>query len=400
MRPARWAILGVASLVVLVSSAPASGSGPPPDLAAHWARAEIGSLLRIGAIGGFPDGSFRPDDTITKAQFVRLLTAALRITLTDSAAPFAGMRSHWAESACSAAVSADILRIEDYPDGFSPDSPLSRLEFATMLVRAGGLSGGSPVGFSDLALVDEERLRHVWAVADAGLVTGFPDGTFRPGNPATRAEAAVTVVRLLNLRASISPSAADFALASELMRHDSGRHCALFSGTGHAIVFSTDRTCGPSLALALDGRLVSASGVFEHPAYADGRLTHVLPPYAGDTFPQGLYLTSWELEFTDDGQDRDHLPSCARMIDLIAKKTPGMVIESGIWRGMELPGGHQILWSGAESRFLLVLTEYGGAIDGLVYPLFEPGRFTRVPAGMAAFGLTWEHDVYVLPFLL
>jgi hypothetical protein len=88
------------------------------------------------------------------------------------------------------------------PDGrFRPDAPLTRAELAALLLRALGLPGADTAPFHD---VDDDAwyLADVGGVARAGLMRGDPDGTFRPGDAVSRAEVAATLRALVGLTAA------------------------------------------------------------------------------------------------------------------------------------------------------------------------------------------------------
>lgn len=99
---------------------------------------------------------------------------------------------------------ADLGVVKGYPDGtFRPAAPVTRAETAALLVRALSLAAGpAPAAptFSDLG-PDHWAFPVVEAAARAGLFKGFPDGTFRPGEPVTRAQAAALLLRLTNATA-------------------------------------------------------------------------------------------------------------------------------------------------------------------------------------------------------
>lgn len=160
----------------------------------------------MGILAGYPDGNFKPNAYGTRGEFVAMLVRALGLKPQDAMATVftdeAGFG--WARGAISAAVRAGL--VAGYADGtFGASRPITRKEIAVILDRV--LSKGlaqMPMA-DELTFADAEDIP-AWAksgvrtAGKAGLVRGFPDGTFLPGNPATRAEQAVMLHRLVTQR--------------------------------------------------------------------------------------------------------------------------------------------------------------------------------------------------------
>ncbi len=200
-----------------VSVNPAAVEGMT-DIASHWARDSIVQLLRAGVVSGNGDGTYNPNGTLTRAAFVKMLTGARRLTpLPGDAGGFADTGSHWVagQGYVGAAAAAGILKVGEYEGArFEPDRPITREEIAIMVTRAlgrdsaavlrsvpvvGGLASVGGKLFTDAG--SWARPGHVAEAIDLGIVTGYaePDGrySFRPDRQATRAEAAVMIVRAM-----------------------------------------------------------------------------------------------------------------------------------------------------------------------------------------------------------
>lgn len=185
----------------------APGLTLPTDLTGHWAEADVYKLMSIGAVTGFTDGTFRPGRLVTRAEFAVMLTRALRIPPAETAPPFIDPIPAWASGYLSAAVDRGL--IGGYDDGtFRPDEFVTREAAAAMLVRAlpraaGGAGTGAmlpdPDAFTDAGDISAWASESVALAVRYGLITGFEDGTFRPQSPTTRAQAAALTARLLNL---------------------------------------------------------------------------------------------------------------------------------------------------------------------------------------------------------
>jgi hypothetical protein len=158
------------------------------DIGRHWAKTDIAAAVEKGLIDGYGDYTFRPDQTITRAEAAALLTRAFKLNKVKAIAYSDVAPSHWSYSYIAKAAQAGI--VDGYPDlTFAPDKPVTRMEMTAMAARALKLSGkrrGS-VPFTD---VDDEY----WGVGilkqmkAEGWIEGFPDGSYRPEKPATRAE--------------------------------------------------------------------------------------------------------------------------------------------------------------------------------------------------------------------
>lgn len=160
----------------------------------HWAIVQIEDLVSRGIISGFTDGSFKPGDPLTRAQFAKMLCLALGIP-TSGSNNFTDTKGHWAESYISTLVSNGI--INGYADGtFRPDKTITRAEICTIIARAMDLeTGTTAASFTD---TDGHWAKNdIQLIASNGIVNGYTDGSFRPNSSATRAEVSVILYRML-----------------------------------------------------------------------------------------------------------------------------------------------------------------------------------------------------------
>ena len=177
---------------------------PPKDVAGHWAEREILIVAARGLLGVNSDGLFEPAKVMTRAEAARLVVLAFgRSEIRPMGPRFAdvAMKSMYAGYIESAAQ-AGWLDVTD--SSFRPDDPMTREVFAGMLVRALGYSRVAkmpvqiPLTYGDAAGIDP-ALRNSVALA-AGLGIFGAGGQFRPKDGLTRAEAAVTVLRVARAR--------------------------------------------------------------------------------------------------------------------------------------------------------------------------------------------------------
>jgi hypothetical protein len=171
-------------------------SGIFPDMRGHWALEYVSFLQSRGIIGGYPDGTFRPEEPVTRAALAVMILKAKNLNPNPEAATFPDVpRTHWAAGAIGAVRAAGFL--QGYPDGsFRPERELTRAEAAVVLNKAfQPQPEGSFPAFRDLeghwAKSDVQQL------AAAGIIGGYPDGTFRPDQKVKRAELAAMLAKIL-----------------------------------------------------------------------------------------------------------------------------------------------------------------------------------------------------------
>ena len=167
---------------------------------ASWARDAVDTLLGANMVVGMAPGVFEPNGLLTRAQFATLLVKAdglapQRFTPT----PFTDVApTAWYAPYVAAAYRAGLVAGVG-SGSFAPDAPVTREEMAVMLSKAILEDDGSHslARFSDAGSVASWARAGVEAVVGAGIMTGFPDGTFRPRSVATRAQAAAVVASYL-----------------------------------------------------------------------------------------------------------------------------------------------------------------------------------------------------------
>lgn len=146
---------------------------------------------------GYPDGSFGPSRNMTRAEvttmFARLLTEQIEPDKTYTNTFNDVPKSHWAANYIGYMQQFGI--INGYNGSFRPNDPVTRAEFAAIASRFEKLTEGTK-SFSDVPST-HWAAKYINFAATRGWVTGYPDGTFKPGNPITRAEVATVTCRLL-----------------------------------------------------------------------------------------------------------------------------------------------------------------------------------------------------------
>ena len=163
------------------------------DITGHWAEAVIARLAGRNAVSGYPDGSFQPDNPITRAEFATVLVNSYNLT-GQSRPAFADTTGHWAEEAVGIAMVYGIISGYDAVN-FGPDDLITREQMTVMMVRAArlttdtGVATENSLSFSDSGAVSAWAQEAVSAAVRHGIIQGDPENNFRPQDNATRAEA-------------------------------------------------------------------------------------------------------------------------------------------------------------------------------------------------------------------
>lgn len=170
-----------------------------------WAEASITALSEKQIVQGYGDGTFLPNNTITREEFVKLVVTAFGLETGEAAEPaFEDVEADsWYAPYLAAAKEAGI--VEGYADGtFGVGAPISRQDIAVMLYRAAEdmdktlSTAVEEATFADEAQIGEYAAAAVKALQMAGVISGTPEGNFEPVRNATRAEACVMVDKLIN----------------------------------------------------------------------------------------------------------------------------------------------------------------------------------------------------------
>ena len=106
----------------------------------HWSESYIEELFDQGITGGYPDGTYRPEALVTRAEMAVFLLNAMGISppALDGSHPFSDVTSHWAEIFIEELFDQGITG--GYPDGtYRPENSVTRAEMAVFLVNAFGI---------------------------------------------------------------------------------------------------------------------------------------------------------------------------------------------------------------------------------------------------------------------
>ncbi|TXK85995.1 immunoglobulin-like domain-containing protein [Paenibacillus sp. N3.4] len=175
-----------------------SFAAPSSDTSKHWAKDQIGIWTALDLADGYPDGTFKPDNSVTRAEFMALVNRTFNYT-TKADIKFKDVAiSDWFYADVAKAQAAGY--IEGYEDGsMKPLETISRQEAAVIVSRIKKLPianlNGTPTTFVDAAQIANWSKAPIQSVVQAGYMNGYPGQLFKPTGLITRAEAIVSLDR-------------------------------------------------------------------------------------------------------------------------------------------------------------------------------------------------------------
>lgn len=192
------------SLTTFASAGNAQSKAEFKDLKDHWSQNTVEKLISKGVVGGYQDKTFRPENSVTRAEFSKMLNKALKLKTIDNNF-FPDIKDHWARENINTLVNEGVIIKAEYGESYNPDKEITRLEIAKMLVRSLGYEENldyknKTLDFTDSDLIAEKDKNLILIAKETELVGGYEDKTFRPNNKATRAESCVMIMRALELK--------------------------------------------------------------------------------------------------------------------------------------------------------------------------------------------------------
>ena len=174
------------------------------DINGHWAEKDILMLASVGLVNGVSDTSFNPDASITRAEFIAIISRILKLPENGYAGEFSDVsESDWYASVLSAAEAEKIIPSEMYADGnIYPNNQITREEMTSIIVKSYEAFTGTEAqkhgfgNFTDTAEISEYAKEYVEKGLLLRIIQGLSETQFGPKNNATRAQATVLAKRL------------------------------------------------------------------------------------------------------------------------------------------------------------------------------------------------------------
>lgn len=160
------------------------------DVSGHWAENIVSKWIEAGKINGYEDGSFKPDNNMTRAEFAKVLASVISIKIAEYAEhEFLDVKeSDWYYESVKKLVTLNVVAPGE---SFNPSNFITRQDVMTMAGRAFYyISENQELlsKFNDADKVSDYAKEYVAGLIDAEIVSGYEDNTIRPLNNITRAE--------------------------------------------------------------------------------------------------------------------------------------------------------------------------------------------------------------------
>ncbi len=243
----------------------------------YWAQTAIEYFAKQGVVSGNGNGAFLPEEAVTREQFCKMLVLTFQAPLsTPKASSFSDMTAdRWSFEYVE--VCKNYMTEYANPFGglpaFHPEEDASREDIAVALVRMMGLTDSdvknkyyASNAFSDSGSISPKLLPYVSLACEKGLISGYPDGTFRPSKGITRAES----VTLLNraTKQAVTDANKELELSANCVYGDSGKKASIYVDAEEGTAVTID---GNKVEMSSNGS--KYKGVYSYTFTAEGSKT-------------------------------------------------------------------------------------------------------------------------------
>lgn len=169
------------------------------DYDGHWAKATIDKWVGEGKMSGYPDGTFKPNIKVTRAEFVKMVNSIIEFDGTSNISYNDVSSNDWYYTYVQ--VAQAIGYIKGYENNnFGPNDYITREQAASILARIQYLDANAKAAnsFSDADKISSWAIDSVGGAVEADFIKGYENGEFRPTNNLTRAEAITMLDNVLN----------------------------------------------------------------------------------------------------------------------------------------------------------------------------------------------------------
>ena len=163
----------------------------------HWAYSYISELTAKNIISGYQDGTFKPENSITRAELAKLLSIAFDLE-NENTIQYSDAIGHWAEKHIS-----DLCNIaSENSDNFRPDDFATREEVSVFIAKIKPslpMKSNKTTDFFDYFEINETSLPYIEYALNAEIIFGYEDNTFRPQETIKRSEVSAIICRVMNM---------------------------------------------------------------------------------------------------------------------------------------------------------------------------------------------------------
>ncbi|MCS7458814.1 S-layer homology domain-containing protein [Paenibacillus doosanensis] len=190
----------IVGLSLFISISSANAAPALSDVNGHWAKDQIEFALKDGFVDGYPDGTFRPDQNVSRVEFLKLVVDALKFKKQDAA-------GEWFQPYVKTAEVNGIHQTGEFAAD-QLNEPITREEMARIAVRATGEA-------------NYDAKKWMYLATSKGIITGMDEaGTLGEDQPTTRAQAVTVIRRIMKIREGASLPADKYATsAAEIYWH-------------------------------------------------------------------------------------------------------------------------------------------------------------------------------------
>ena len=192
-------VAAVATLMMIIPSIQVSAA-KYKDINGHWAQKAVEYLSNKNIISGYPDGTFKPNNTITVQEFLKMVVVAKGYELPKTDSNWLG----WATKYAAAAQINGLFNNSEFYYGSDYIRPITRYEMARIVARALKDEQYPPVyseftaKIKDYNKIPDNLKEYVYIAFVKGIISGFEDGEFKGQQNATRAQAAIMIQHLID----------------------------------------------------------------------------------------------------------------------------------------------------------------------------------------------------------
>ena len=184
----------------IVSNTPSTqpAVGHFSDMTGHWGVNAVNTLVNLGVVGGYPNGTFQPENNVTRAEYAKMLALALKIPVADYKAEYQDVAANdWYAPYVLSLSNRGI--ITGWNGKFDPNGKITRQDAAVMTYRAVKdmlMANGTQVVFADEANIADYAKEAVSKLSSLKIINGY-NGMYDPINNTTRAQAATIICNVL-----------------------------------------------------------------------------------------------------------------------------------------------------------------------------------------------------------